>query len=130
MSHLFLIADDNSDNILLMRRLIRRLGKEFECIEAQTGRETYRLAAERNPDLILLDMKMPDMDGYETAAALKSNKSTSNIPVIAVTAQAMLGDRERALEAGCDDYLTKPIDPVLLVMTLKKYISGEPSTGE
>ncbi len=130
MPRLFLIADDNSDNILLMRRLIRRLGKEFECIEAQTGRETYRLAVERSPDVILLDMKMPDMDGYETAAALKSNESTSNIPVIAVTAQAMLGDRERALEAGCNDYLTKPVDPVLLVETLKKYISGEPSTGK
>ena len=130
MPHLFLIADDNADNILLMRRLIKRLGKDFDCIEAQTGREALRLAVERNPEVILLDMKMPDMDGYETAVALKSNKSTSTIPVIAVTAQAMLGDRERALDAGCNDYLTKPIDPALLVETIKKYIICEPSTGE
>lgn len=130
MPHIVLIADDNADNILLMRRLLRRAGKECECIEAQSGREAVRLAIENKPDLILLDMKMPDMDGYEAAAALKANESTRGIPVVAVTAQAMMGDRERALEAGCDEYLTKPIDPPLLIETLKKYLSGEPSSGE
>lgn len=125
MSHLVLIADDNADNILLMRRILRRSGIECEFIDAQTGREALRLAGERKPELILLDMKMPDMDGYETAGALKGNESTKHIPVVAVTAQAMLGDRERALGAGCDEYMTKPVDPVLLIQTLKKYISGE-----
>ncbi len=130
MPHLVLIADDNADNILLMKRLLRRAGRDCECIEAQTGREALRLAIERKPALILLDMKMPDMDGYQTAAALKSNETTRAIPVVAVTAQAMLGDRERALEAGCDEYMTKPIEAEILMETLKKYLPGEPSSGE
>jgi two-component system, cell cycle response regulator DivK len=123
MPHLVLIADDNADNILLLRRIIRRSGIECEYIDAQSGREALKLATERNPELILLDMKMPDMDGYEAAAALRSNEPTKHIPVIAVTAQAMLGDKERALAAGCDEYMTKPVDPALLIETLKKYLS-------
>lgn len=125
MAHLVLIADDNADNILLARRILRRSGIEFEFIDAHTGREVMHLANERKPELILLDMKMPDVDGYEAAAALKGSESTRNIPIIAVTAQAMLGDRERALAAGCDEYMTKPIDPALLIETMKKYVPGE-----
>lgn len=129
MPHVVLIADDNADNILLIRRILRRGGVECECLDAQTGREALRLAAERRPELILLDLKMPDMDGYEAAAALKSNESTRHIPVIAITAQAMLGDRERAIKAGCDEYIAKPVDPDLLLETFKRYISGG-SAGE
>ncbi len=127
MPHLVLIADDNADNILLLKRILRRSGLECEYIEAQSGRETLKLAAGRHPELIFLDLKMPDMDGYETAVALKGNESTRKIPVIAVTAQAMLGDRERALESGCDEYMMKPIDPGLLVATFKRYLSDQPT---
>ncbi len=123
MPYVVLIADDNADTILLLRRIIGRSGTECEYIDAPGGREALRLASERVPDLIFLDMKMPDMDGYEAAAALKTNESTKHIPVIAVTAQAMLGDKERALAAGCDEYLTKPVDPQMLIETLKKYLS-------
>ncbi len=123
MPHLVLIADDNADNILLLRMIIRRSGIECEYIDAQSGREALKLATERNPELILLDLKMPNMDGYEAAAALRSKEPTKHIPIIAVTAQAMLGDKERALAAGCDEYMTKPVDPVLLVETVKKYLS-------
>ena len=129
MPHVVLIADDNADNILLIRRILRRSGVDCEYLEAQTGREALRLAAERKPELILLDMKMPDMDGFEAAAALKSDESTKRIPVVAITAQAMLGDRERAIEAGCDEYVAKPVDPDLLLKTFKRYISGG-SAGE
>lgn len=125
MPHLVLIADDNSDNILLLKRILRRSGIECEYIEAQSGRETLRLAVEKHPEVIFLDLKMPDMDGFETAAALEADESTRGIPVVAVSAQAMLGDRERALAAGCDEYMMKPVDPVLLVETLKKYIPNE-----
>jgi two-component system, cell cycle response regulator DivK len=123
MPRVVLIADDNADNILLIRRILRRSGVDCEYLDASSGREAVKLAVERNPDLIFLDMKMPDMDGYEAAAALKSGEATRSIPVIAVTAQAMMGDRERALAAGCDEYLTKPVDPLLLVETFKKYLS-------
>jgi len=126
MAHLLLIADDNADNILLIKRILRRTGLDIEYLETQTGRETFNLATGRMPDLILLDLKMPDMDGYETATALKSQGATKNIPIVAVTAQAMLGDREHALSAGCDDYLTKPVDALLLMDTVKKYLSVGP----
>ncbi len=129
MAYVVLIADDNADNILLIRRIVRRSGIECEFIDAQGGREALRLATARVPDIIFLDMKMPDMDGYEAASALKSNESTKHIPIIAVTAQAMLGDKERALAAGCDEYMTKPVDPVELVETMKKHISKEASGG-
>ncbi len=129
MPHLILIADDNADNILLIRRILKRSGLELEFIDAQSGREAVRLAAERLPNLVLLDMKMPDLDGYGAAAELKANQLTRNIPVIAVTAQAMMGDRERALEAGCDEYLMKPIDPLLLIGTIRKYLSSPEGLG-
>lgn len=127
MSHLVLIADDNADNILLLKRILRRSDIDCQYIDAQSGREVLKLAAEKHPEVIFLDLKMPDMDGYKTAAALKADGSTRDIPVIAVTAQAMMGDMERALEAGCDEYMMKPVDPVLLVETLRKHLSGKPA---
>ena len=123
MAKLVLIADDNSDNILLMKRILRRSGMEIDFIDAQTGREAIAAAIRRRPQLVLLDMKMPDMDGYETVSVLKSNEETKGIPVIAVTAQAMLSDRERALQAGCDEYVSKPIDSALLVDIVKRRLS-------
>ncbi|HEY9167651.1 MAG TPA: response regulator [Candidatus Kryptonia bacterium] len=122
MPRLILLADDNADNILLIRRILRRSGMELEIIETQSGEEVLRLANERSPEMILLDMKMPGMDGYETAAALKAGASTKDIPVIAVTAQAMMGDREKAMQAGCNEYITKPVDAALLVETMRRFL--------
>lgn len=129
MSRLVLIADDNADNILLIKKILKRSGLDLEFIDVQSGRETLRVAIERVPEIILLDMKMPDIDGYKAAAELKSNDVTKHVPVIAITAQAMLGDKEKALQAGCNEYLTKPIDPVLLIDAIKKHLS-EASGGE
>ncbi len=123
MPNLILVADDNPDNILLLKRVLRRTGLELEILEANSGRDTIRLAIDRLPELILLDMKMPDMDGYQTAAALRGDETTENIPIVAVTAQAMLGDREKAIEAGCSEYVTKPIDAALLTETVKRYLA-------
>lgn len=123
MPKLVLIADDNVDNILLLKRILKRAGTEIEFIDAQTGRDALELALRRKPDLILLDMKMPNMDGYETAAALRLSEGISSVPIIAVTAQAMLGDKERAIQAGCNEYLTKPVDPILLIEIVKKYLA-------
>jgi len=126
MPKLVLIADDNVDNILLLKRILKRSGEEIDFMDAQCGRDALELAIKRKPDLVLLDMKMPDMNGYETAAAMRLSDGISKVPIIAVTAQAMLGDKERAIQAGCDEYLTKPVDPALLIGTVKKFLGGKP----
>jgi len=123
MPRVVLIADDNADNILLIRRILRRSGMDLEIVEAHGGRDALQLATEKLPEIILLDMKMPDMDGYQAATAIKAGETTKNIPVIAVTAQAMMGDREKALEAGCSEYITKPVDAALLIETLKRFLN-------
>ncbi|MGO9480532.1 MAG: response regulator [Candidatus Kryptoniota bacterium] len=123
MPKLVLIADDNADNISLMRAILKRSALELEFADVQTGSEVLVFAAKRLPDIVLLDMKMPNMNGYETAAALRSNDRTKHIPIIAVTAQAMVGDKERALEAGCCEYITKPIDRTALVEAVTKYLA-------
>jgi len=123
MPKLILIADDNADNILLIRAILKRAALDVEFADAQTGQEVLDFASKRIPDLILLDLKMPGMDGFEAATALKSNEQTQQVPIIAVTAQAMVGDREKAIEAGCSEYITKPVDRALLVDTVKKYLS-------
>ncbi|MFZ1082303.1 MAG: response regulator [Candidatus Kryptoniota bacterium] len=122
MPKLVLVADDNVDNISLIRAILKRSALDVEIVDVQTGREVLEFVAKRIPEIILLDMKMPDMDGYETAVALKSNDQTKHVPIIAVTAQAMIGDREKALEAGCCEYVMKPIDRTLLIDAIKKYL--------
>jgi two-component system cell cycle response regulator DivK len=122
MAKLVLIADDNADNIFLIRKLISRAHLDVEVIEAQTGRDTLSIAIQRRPAVILLDLKMPDMDGYQTASILKATEETRQIPIVAVTAQAMVGDKEKALKAGCDEYISKPIEPEILVRTIQKYL--------
>jgi CheY-like chemotaxis protein len=122
MAKLVLIADDNADNIFLIRKLISRAHLDVEVIEAQTGRDTLTIAIQRRPAVILLDLKMPDMDGYQTASILKATEETRQIPIVAVTAQAMVGDKEKALKAGCDEYISKPIEPEILVRTIQKYL--------
>lgn len=129
MSKLVLIADDNADNILLIKRILKRSALDIEFVDAQSGREALELAARKKPQLILLDLKMPDMDGYEAAAVLKSNEETKGIPIIAVTAQAMLTDKERALQAGCNEYFTKPIDSAPLIDMVRKYLSDGTRVG-
>jgi len=122
MAKLVLIADDNADNIFLIRKLISRAHLDVEVIEAQTGRDTLSIAIQRRPAVILLDLKMPDMDGYQTASILKATEETRQIPIVAVTAQAMVGDKEKALKAGCDEYISKPIEPEILIRTIQKYL--------
>lgn len=130
MQKVLLIADDNLDNVLLMKGILRRLGLDLKYVEAHSGREALNLAINTVPDLILLDLKMPDMDGFETAKAIRATDATRRVPIIAVTAQAMLGDREKALQAGCNEYVTKPIDPAILTGLVKKYLSVGSRTGE
>lgn len=103
-----LVIEDNEDNLdMISRRLTR---KEFEVVSAMDGENGLKLVPLENPDLILLDMDIPIVDGWEVARRLKADPSLAPIPVIALTAFAMPGDEARARQAGCDDYASKPVD--------------------
>jgi CheY-like chemotaxis protein len=103
-----LLVEDNEDNRdMLSRRLTK---KNFQVVVAVDGEEACAKTLDERPDLILMDMHLPVLDGWETTRRLKSAAATRDIPVIALTADAMSGDREKAVEAGCDDYDTKPIE--------------------
>jgi len=104
---LILYVEDNFENKLFVRRVIESMGHEM--MEAETGPDSLLLAAERKPDLILMDVNIPGMDGLETTARFKQDPGLADIPVIALTANAMKGDKERCLAAGCDGYMQKPV---------------------
>ena len=103
-----LLVEDNEDNREMLSRRLSRRGYEI-CI-AVDGAQALTVAQSEKPDLILLDMNLPVLDGWQAAAQLKASPDTNAIPIIALTAHAMAGDRERALKAGCDDYDTKPVE--------------------
>lgn len=107
MSKILLVEDNELNRDMLSRRLQR---KGYTVILAETGEAGLAQAEQASPDLILMDMSLPVMDGWEATRLLKSNPALQSIPVIALTAHAMSGDRQKALEAGCDDYDTKPIE--------------------
>ncbi len=112
MPRILLVEDNEMNRDMLSRRLARR---EYEVLVAVDGGEGVVMAGSEAPDLILMDMSLPVMDGWEATRQLKASSETKGIPIIALTAHAMSGDREKALEAGCDDYATKPIElPSLL----------------
>jgi CheY-like chemotaxis protein len=107
MPKLLLVEDNEANRDMLSRRLIRR---GFEVAMAVDGAEGVAMAESERPDLILMDMSLPVMDGQEATRRIKASQATRSIPVIALTAMAMVGDREQALAAGCDDYDTKPVE--------------------
>lgn len=107
MSKILLVEDNETNRDMLSRRLIR---KGYEVVMAEDGEQAVRMAAAEHPDIILMDMSLPVIDGWEATRRVKAQDATRVIPVIALTAHAMAGDREKALEAGCDDYDTKPIE--------------------
>jgi two-component system cell cycle response regulator DivK len=108
-----LVIEDNEDNLSLIRLLLERAN--YEVIPAGDGFTGLNLARSEHPDLILLDLAMPEMDGWEVAHKLKSDMITKSIPVIAVTAHALPRDRERAMEAGCDAFIVKPFSVAKLI---------------
>jgi two-component system, cell cycle response regulator DivK len=119
-----LVVEDNEKNMKLFRDILQATG--FDTLEATSGEEAVTLAAERVPALVLMDVQLPGIDGVETLQRLRANKQTAAIPVLALTAQAMQGDRERFLAAGFDGYLAKPVDVAELVSTVRRY--GEATT--
>ncbi|MCX6567446.1 MAG: response regulator, partial [Candidatus Aminicenantes bacterium] len=109
MSHTILLIEDNEKNLYLATFLLEKSG--FKVVPARSGPEGIALAARSRPDLIILDIQLPGMDGYAVARELRKSPASQDVPIIAVTSYAMVGDRERALEAGCSGYIEKPINP-------------------
>jgi two-component system cell cycle response regulator DivK len=117
-----LVVEDNEKNMKLFRDVLQATG--FRTLEAASGSEAVELATEHAPDLVLLDIQLPDLDGVEVLRRLRGNERTGAIPILAVTAQAMLGDRERFLAAGFDGYVSKPVNIVELIGTVRQHCDG------
>ncbi len=122
MAKIILIVEDEPKNLTLLRDLLQVSG--YSTIEATDGEQGIASAKSKKPDLILMDIQMPVMDGLEATRILKADTTTSNIPVLALTSYAMKGDKERILEAGCNGYLAKPFSIKELLETVAEYLSG------
>jgi CheY-like chemotaxis protein len=120
-----LIADDRPSSRELLRLVLERAG--YDVIEAEDGRVALERARTSSPDLILLDLQMPEMDGYQVLAALRSEPRFRTLPILALTASAMSGDRERILSAGFTDYLAKPAGPEILRDTIARLVGKKPA---
>ena len=116
------MVEDNEKNMKLLRDVLRATG--YRTLEATTGGQALTLATEHRPALVLMDIRLPDMDGLEALSRLRMDERTAAIPVLAVTAQAMRGDRERFMEAGFDGYLSKPVDIDELLETVERHCEG------
>jgi len=119
-----LYVEDNEDNVFMLKLRLELLG-EYEVLTAEDGEAGCRMAAAEAPDLILMDLEMPIVDGWEATQRLKQDEGTRPIPVIALTAHAMAGAREKALAAGCDDFDTKPIDFDRLVQKIESLLAAK-----
>ena len=119
MSKILIVEDNEMNRDMLSRRLER---KGFEVVMAEDGAKGVDMSKSESPDLILMDLSLPVMDGWEATSTIKADGSTKNIPIIVLTAHAMAGDREKALEAGADEYDTKPIDFKRLLGKIKDFI--------
>ncbi|MEW6068815.1 MAG: response regulator [Nitrospirota bacterium] len=120
MSKKILIVEDNEKNRRLIKDIMTYYG--YEIIEAENGEEGIKMAKEHKPDLILMDLQMPVLNGYDAIKILKNDPETKHIKIVAVTSFAMLGDREKILEAGADDYISKPINTRELPKVMERLI--------
>lgn len=115
-----LIVEDVEFNLDL---LVQILEDDYELISAGDGEKGIVLAQRESPDLILMDMSLPGVDGWEATSMIRADSASKSIPIIGLSAHAMEGDREKAIAAGCDDYLTKPIDDELLLATISRFLA-------
>lgn len=120
-----LVVEDNEDNRALVAKVLGYAG--YRVVEAASGEEALELVARGPPDLILMDLNLGGMNGFEATRRLKEDPATARVPVVALTAYAMVGDRERALEAGCDGYIAKPVDVRRLPEQVETFIRGRPA---
>jgi len=124
MARILLVEDNEMNRDMLSRRLTRR---KYDVLIAEDGARGIEIAREQRPDLILMDMSLPVTDGWEATRILKADEDTRGIPVIALTAHAMRGDRQKALDAGCDDYDTKPVDLKRLLSKIEGLLGSDGS---
>jgi two-component system cell cycle response regulator DivK len=121
MTKRILVVEDQEDNRQILRDLLSNAG--FEIIEAETGEEALVAASSQRPDLILMDIQLPVLDGYEVTRRIKANPLLQEIPIIVVTSYALSGDEGKAREAGCNDYVTKPYSPRELLTKIRNLLS-------
>ena len=120
MSKCILVVEDQEDNRQILRDLLT--SADYEMTEAENGQEALDAVAKQRPDLILMDIQLPVMDGYEATRRLKGNPAYKDIPIIVVTSYALSGDEGKAREAGCDAYVTKPYSPRALLAKIREYM--------
>jgi len=118
-----LVIEDNADNMKLITFILEKNG--YVTIRAENGKTGIELTLEEKPDFILLDIQLPDMDGLEVLKEIRKSEIDGEIPIIAITSYAMSGDRARLIEAGCNGYLEKPIDPVTVMNQIREIIGDE-----
>jgi CheY-like chemotaxis protein len=116
-------VEDNDDNVFMLQTRLE-LAEGYQVLVAANGSEGLALVARERPDLVLMDLNLPDIDGWEVTRRLKADPGTADIPVIALTAHAMSGDREKALAAGCDEFDTMPVDFDRLLQKMKTLLNG------
>ena len=117
---LILLVEDNDNNRMLVRDVLQASG--YRVVEAENAEDGLRIAAEQRPALILMDIQLPVMDGYEASRRIKANPALQHIPIIAVTSYALSGDDVKAFAAGCDDYVAKPFSPRALLAKVREYL--------
>ena len=122
-----LYVEDNDDNVYMLKMRLELLG-DFEVLTAENGEKGCAMAAAERPDIILMDLEMPIVDGWEATRRLKGNPQTRDIPVIALSAHALAGERERALAAGCNEFETQPIEFDRLIATLRRILAVRKDT--
>ena len=115
-----LYVEDNVDNRTLVRRIL--LSEDYELLEAVNAMEALKVLESTKPDLILMDINMPDMDGYTLTARIKTTPGFERVPILALTANVMRGDKEKTLEAGCDGYIQKPLDIDQLIREVERFL--------
>ncbi len=113
-------VEDNPDNRMLVRRIL--LSQDYSLLEAKDGRDALNILKKERPDLILMDINMPDMDGYTLTAQIKAMPGFERVPILALTANVMRGDKEKTLEAGCDGYIQKPLDIDQLIREVERFL--------
>ncbi len=123
MSNKILVVEDNEMNMQLFEYLLEESG--FEIVKATTGEEALKLATESKPDLILMDIHLPGMDGLSVVRELKGKGDMDDVPILALTAHAMRGDKDRFLQAGCDGYISKPIDVKTFIPSIQQFLGNE-----
>lgn len=121
MSKCILVVEDQEDNRQILRDLLGNAG--YELIEAENGEEALAAVAKRRPDLILMDIQLPIMDGHEATRRIRTNPDLKSVPIIAVTSYALAGDEDKALAAGCDGYICKPYSPRELLAKVRTYLA-------